>query len=165
MKTKWKVLAIIAAIAVLMASIGSAVAYFSTSAKTSGEQPVSLGTEIEETVTDWTKHVTVSTDQDSFPVYVRVRAFTDSRFMLTYSWSGDDWKDEGDGFYYYSKVLYASESTTELDVNINNIPKDLKEGFDFNVIVIYECTRATDDDGQFITPNWEDAIDLNGGND
>ena len=86
-------------------------------------------------------------------------------FSLTYSWSGDDWKDEGDGFYYYSKVLYASESTTELDVKINNIPKDLKEGFDFNVIVIYECTRATDDEGQLITANWEDVIDLNGGND
>ncbi|MBO4888163.1 MAG: hypothetical protein J5589_07620 [Firmicutes bacterium] len=163
MKTKWKVLAIIAAVAVLIASIGSAIAYFSTSAKTLGEQPVSLGTSIEETVSDWTKHVVVSADEDSFPVYVRARAFTDSRFTLTYSWNGDEWKDGGDGFYYYYKVVNASESTTELNVKINNLPADLKEGFDFNVIVIYECTRATDEDGQPIAANWNDVIDLNGG--
>ena len=84
MKSKWKVLAVVAVVAVLLAAIGSGMAYFTTYASTQGQQPVNLGTEIEESITDWTKHVVIRSNPFSIPVYVRARAFTDGRFTLTY---------------------------------------------------------------------------------
>ena len=168
MKSKWKVLAVVAVIAVLLAAIGSGMAYFTTYARTDGQRPVSLGTEIEETITDWAKHVVIKADQNSFPVYVRAKAFADSRFAVSYTPS-EGWKDGGDGFYYYEKILYAGESTTELLVQIpkeevKKIPEEELKGFEFNVVVVYECTKAIDDEGNIIEPNWEQPIDLSGGN-
>ena len=165
MKTKWKVLAVIAVAAVLIASLGSAISYFTTYATTLGQQPVELGTRIEEEISDWTKHVVITADENSFPVYVRAMAFTDSRFTLTYSWNENEWSKGDKDYYYYSEILYAGQSTTELNVKINNVPTDQLEGVDFNVIVIYECCRATDENGNIIAPNWDKVIDLTGGKD
>ena len=170
MKSKWKVLAVVAVVAVLLAAIGSGMAYFTTYASTQGQQPVNLGTEIEESITDWTKHVVIRSNPFSIPVYVRARAFTDGRFTLTYPQTAG-WTANSDGYFYYDEILYASESTSELQVHIklgdreiNSITnKEELKNLGFNVVVVYECTRATDDNGNVIQPNWDQLIDLSGG--
>ena len=45
-----------------------------------------------------------------------------------------------DGYYYYTPIVNAGETTTILKVLIGNVPEDVKEGDEFNVIVIYETT-------------------------
>jgi hypothetical protein len=80
------------------------------------------------------------------------------------------WTANSDGYFYYDEILYASESTSELQVHIKMGDKEIKDltkeelkNLDFNVVVVYECTRATDDNGNIIQPNWDQLIDLSGG--
>ena len=62
-------------------SVGSAMAYFTTYTQVGGGVSLSLGTTStipEETVEDWTKHVTIQNTGDT-DCFVRVRAFAGSR--------------------------------------------------------------------------------------
>ena len=75
MKNRWKWLAVIAAALVLVASLGSAIAYFTTYAEADGLLPVNLQIDMRERVADMTKTIVIDAEQDALPVYVRVRAF------------------------------------------------------------------------------------------
>jgi len=156
MKNKFKWLGIAAVALVLVASLGSAMSYFTTYAEARGGHILNMETQIEEEVYDWTKHIVITSAENSLPVYVRAKAFAPDYLTLVYS--GTNWTLGDDGFYYYGPVLQNGSQTEELLVQINDIPADVKEGDDFNVVVVYECTRATDLDGEVIEPNWNIAL-------
>ena len=134
----------LALLLVLMSRLGGASAYFTSNAWAKGGRTLKLGSvnEIEETFSAWTKHVTVKAEADSEPVFVRARAFADERVELLILSEDGSWTDGEDGWWYYGPVLSAGESTAELLVKVTKLPEGAVPGTDFNVIVIYECTRA-----------------------
>lgn len=134
------VLVLSAAVTMAGAGVGKAWAYFTTYAEAAGGYTIRLGdrTEITESFTEWTKHVSIASEEDSEPVYIRVRAFCGSQYTLEYS--GEGWSQGADGYYYYSSAVAGGASTAVLDLRINNIPEDPEELERFNVVVIYEST-------------------------
>ena len=126
----------------LAGTVGSVYSYFTTNAEATGSASISLGsrTEVEEDFSAWTKRVAITSKKDSKPVYVRVKAFCGSEYSLTYSDEEGNWTPGSDGYYYYTPIVNAGETTTILKVLIGNVPEDVKEGDEFNVIVIYETT-------------------------
>lgn len=143
---------------VLSVSIQSATAYFTTFAEAKGGEIVQMGgTEIRENFYNWTKHVVISNNEDSQPVYVRARALAGSQYPL--SISGEGWYDGGDGYWYYDALLNAGESTPELIVMIDNLTEDPAEDASFNVVVLYESVLASyNEDGQPY-PDWTEGGD------
>lgn len=141
MKKKNILLAALAVSLTLSAGAGSAWAYFTTYANASGGYTLSLGdkTTVSEDFSSWTKHVVITSQTDSQPVYVRAKAFCGSDYELIYSGS-NKWSPSNDGYYYYSDILNGGASTDALDVKIENIPEEVKDGDSFNVVVIYETT-------------------------
>ena len=77
MKKKNVLLAALAVSLTLSAGAGSAWAYFTTYANASGGYTLSLGakTTVSENFSSWTKHVVITSQADSKPVYVRAKAF------------------------------------------------------------------------------------------
>lgn len=143
MKRKNILLAALAVSLTLSAGAGSAWAYFTTYTDAAGGYTLELGdktTITEEEPTNWTKHVVITSQEDSQPVYVRARAFCGSDYELLYSDGSGKWSPSDDGYYYYSDILNAGESTEMLDIKIENIPEEVKNGDNFNVVVIYETT-------------------------
>lgn len=144
MKKSKMILAAAAVVLPLSVAGGSALAYFTANTTASGGYPVWVGTDtvIEEEFGNWTKHITITNSANSNgggPVYVRAKAFSGDKYSLKYSGSG--WSDGGDGYWYYTDngyVLKPGESTSVLDVKIENVPADEAEKEEFNVIVIYE---------------------------
>ncbi len=73
--------------------------------------------------------------------------------------STDDWILGEDGFYYYQKILNAGETTTDLNIHINGVSTDVDEE-DFNVVVVYECTRVLyDEEGNLLEADWHKTIE------
>ena len=92
---------------------------------------------IEEKFENWSKYVTITSEAGSVPVYVRVKAFAGSTYELKYE--GTEWTyKDADGYWYYNSVLQGGGTTEVLRVGIDNIPVNLKEGMNFNVVVVYE---------------------------
>ncbi len=152
---------------VVCTAVGTAWAYFTTYAEARGGYPIELSEPseptttpeptpspeptppptpptpeeptppVEETFSAWTKHVSI-TNNESFPVFVRARAFCGSTYTLTYTapeggWTGPD----ASGWYEYGP-LEAGASTKKLDIKIGNVPDDPEDGETFNVTVVYE---------------------------
>ena len=142
MKKKTTILAALAVILTLSAASGSAWAYFTTYAQARGSYPIELGdrTTVEEDFSAWTKHVSIKSEPDSEPVYIRVRAFCGAAYQLVYSDTSGKWSPDSDGYYYYSDVVKGGEATDVLDIKIENVPEDVKDPASFNVVVIYETT-------------------------
>lgn len=142
MKKLYLSLAALAMVAVLGAGLGVTWAYFTTYAEAQGGYVLRLGdeTRIEETFTNWTKHVSIVSGEGSEPVYVRARAYCGSAYTLAYSSESEKWEDGGDGFWYYMEVLPGGGTAETLDVRIGGIPadEDLSDGDGFNVVVVYE---------------------------
>lgn len=134
-------IAFLAFVMVMTAGVGKAWAYFTTYASAAGGITITLGdeTEIEEEFSNWEKRVTITSDADSEPVYIRAKAFGSGSYPLTYS--GDGWA-LGDGdYYYYSEIVPGGGETSVLSVKIENVPEaNLENGTMFNVVVIYEST-------------------------
>lgn len=141
MRKKNILLAAMAAALTLSAGVGSAWAYFTTYAEAKGGYTIELGdrTTVEEEFSAWTKHVVVTSEEGSEPVYVRARAFCGSGYSLVYSGS-DRWGPAADGYYYYSDILGGGESTDPLDVRIEDVPAEVDDAAAFNVVVVYETT-------------------------
>lgn len=142
MKKKTVFLTALAVILVLTAAIDSAWAYFTTYAEAKGGHALSLGdeTKVEEDFSSWTKHVSIQSDADSEPVYIRVKAFCGSEYKLVFSDKSGKWSPGADGYYYYSDIVNGGEATAELQVKIENVPEDVTDAESFNVVVIYEST-------------------------
>lgn len=130
-------------------TIESSMAYFTTYTEAEGSQVVSLGasTEIDENVSNKTKHVTVRNTSAENECFVRVKVFSGS--YVTCTPAGTNWTyDEADGYWYYGPTVAPGAETDVLDVSIeidSTKEEDLK---DFNVVVIQECTPVLyDEDG------------------
>ncbi len=151
MKKKSIFLAVFAVVLALSGTAGSAWAYFTTYVGARGMLTLELGDETtidEPKFESWTKHIVVSSDPGSKPVYVRARAFCGSQYSLVYSGS-DKWTPGSDGYYYYSDILNGGEKTEELLVKIENVPEDVADASEFNVAVVYETTPVLyDEDGK-----------------
>lgn len=138
----------LAAVLLVIASVGVTYSYFTTYATAKGtiELPLSEQTTIDETVSNMTKSVTITNtapvdDPTSMTVFVRVKAFSGSTYPLIYE--GDaSWTLGADGYYYYSEPLAPGEVTSKIDVRITGIPEDAPEDMKFNVVVVYETTPA-----------------------
>lgn len=134
-------LVLLALVMVMTAGIGRAWAYFTTYASAKGVIPITLGdkTEIKEEFSRWEKRVTIVSDANSEPVYIRAKAFGSGSYPLVYS--GEGWTIGEDGYYYYNEIVPGGGHTSVLSVKIENVPtEDVEDGTSFNVIVIYEST-------------------------
>lgn len=139
-------------------TIGGASAYFTTYVSAGGSQIVHLGaqTEINEDVSDMTKHISVTNTSQTEECFVRVKIFYGSQLTVTctdQSESGSLWNySEADGYWYYAQPLAAGAETAVLDAKI-----DIPEGFDkseFNVVVVQECTPVIYDDNNNPSADW-----------
>lgn len=142
MKRNAVVLFLLALLLVLGAGIQSAGAYFTTYIVAEGGRQIRLGSQsmITESVSDWTKHVTVTCAEDSEAVYVRAKAFCGSRYTLQYDDEDGLWTPGEGGYYYYDSILQPGKTTVTLHVHIDDVPDDPAEGDQFHVIVVYETT-------------------------
>ena len=141
-------------------STGSAMAYFTTYATAGGGAAISLGftqTVPEETVSSWTKHVSIKNTGDR-ECFVRVKAFAGETYQdaLVYSDASGKWQPGEDGYYYYSDVLPAGSSSGELLIAVSN--QELTA--DFNVIVIQESTPVLYDKDGKPYADWNMVLDL-----
>ena len=138
-------------------SVGSAMAYFTTYTQVSGGVSLSLGTTStipEETVEDWTKHVTIENTGD-IDCFIRVRAFAGSQYQDSLVYSGENWSLAADGYYYYSEILSPGETSGELLIAIDNMESNQS----FNVIVVQESAPVIyDGDGNPIG-DWDHILD------
>lgn len=182
MKKKKIVTTALALLLPVCAGIGSAHAYFTDHvAAAGGGYAIEVGrpdTELEETFSKWTKHVTVK-NTGEIPVYVRVKAFCGDEYYLEVT-ENDDWKAGDDGYYYYvgksredsgAGVLEVGRETpTDPGLNIKillaktdaygdhlPVPDDPDEPGEsrekFNVVVICERTPLQyGDDGGLLSP-------------
>ena len=141
--------------------IHSADAYFTTSTGAAGGRTLQVGSnpDIEEEFSGWIKTVIVSNGEDSQPVYVRARAFGGSAYTLQYQDESGRWTAGEDGYYYYSDIVGAGESTSPLRVGIDGIPE---EGGSFNVAVIYESTPVQYHEDGSPYADWEIRLETLG---
>lgn len=145
----------IAVVLLVSVSVGTALAYFTTYATAKGGHTLEFGpgTEIKEEFAAWTKTITaVNTGETD--CYVRVKAFTGSRFALTYpqhpdfpqSAADSKWSYHAeDGFWYYSDPLPGGQqSQTEEPLKVLiNLPAEFSEKPEkFNVVIVQECTEV-----------------------
>ena len=144
MKKRHMILLLAAVAAVLSASVGGVLAYFTASTTASGSRSLSItapSTHIEEKVVSGTKHVSVVNDQDSQPVFVRVQAFCGKEYELEYSSEGDKWKRKDD-CWVYDQVLEPGSVTEELLIHIKELPSASEGGEHFNIVVTEETSQV-----------------------
>ena len=123
------------------AASGRALAYFTDYVEASGSAPVALSfpnTEIEEEVSNWTKHVVVRNTGDC-DCYVRVAAYA-GRELSFRSEGETGWTPGEGGYYYYGKPLAPGEASDALLIGIT--APGAEDTDDFNVIVVSEHTQA-----------------------
>lgn len=150
MKKNTLILATLALVLVLGAGIGTSMAFFTTYTDAAGGYPLQYSTETVEWMSQWTKHVGITNTSDSGAVLVRAKAeWADG---LTVEISGDGWRDGEDGWWYYDKALERNEKTSDINILIDNVPPDVKDGDSFHVVVTTECTPAT------ANPNWNRIV-------
>ena len=139
---------LVAVVLVAGGSVSRAWSYFTTYAVARGGHQLHFGdeTEINEEFDSWTKHISIASDADSTPVFVRVKAFTRSDYqenLKYYPAEDGTWYDGGDGYWYCSSLLLGGQATPVIDVKLENAPKvDDPEAAGFNIVVIYEKTPA-----------------------
>lgn len=134
-------------------SVGTALAYFTTYSTAEGSVSMDMGftqTEVEETVDSDGKHVTVRNIGD-YDCFVRARVFAEVEVGYE---AGDGWSLGGDGYWYYSQVLGAGESTSELLITYE-FPED---GEAFDIIVVQECAPVLYDEGGNAYADWDYAV-------
>ncbi len=146
---------------ILSMCIAPAMAYFTANTEAEGAVPITLGDreEIDEDFDDWVKHVTITSEKDSEPVFIRAKVFYSVASGLTVSISGSGWSLGEDGYYYYSEIVKAEQSTSVLDVAIGNIPQNAEEGDEFNVIVIYESAPVRYEPDGTAYADWDHVLD------
>lgn len=142
MKKNHMILLIAAVLAVLTASVGGALAYFTASSSAMGQRSLSIQkptTHVEETVVSGTKHVSVVNDENSQPVFVRVRAFCGEEYQLETSSQDENWVEAGE-FWAYRQVLQPGSSTPELLIHIKELPAVNDGEEHFNIVVVEETS-------------------------
>lgn len=142
---------VLLAFVVLSPQLPSVMAYFTANTRVKGGYTIHQGatTSIDESFSNWTKHVTI-TNQKGVPVYVRARAY--SAFELQYKGAG--WQGREDGWYYYQSPVEEGKTTGALDVKIEKRPV-AEEETSFNVVVVYESTPVQYDASGNPYADWE----------
>lgn len=138
-------LACVAVSAVLVASAGEALGYFTTYARAEGGYTLELRdqtTTVEEEFANWTKSVSVANTGDA-ACFVRVRAYAGSQYALAYSDEQGAWSPGADGYWYCATPVEPGAATPVLQVRITvpDVPEGQKPA-DFNVVVVQESTPA-----------------------
>lgn len=173
MKKYKKIFAMSAAAFALLGAltIEDSMAYFTTYVSAEGSQIVSMGsrTEIQEDVTNMTKHIVLENISDAehqSDCYVRVRVFHGGGITVSYGEpeGNSNWYDGNDGYWYYRPILPTGEKTTQLDVKIDttglleeNVPEGEEAAYikdKFNVIVVQECTPVRYREGGEAYADW-----------
>lgn len=163
-------LACLALALTLSLSIGGVMAYFTTYAVAKGGVALDLGfseTKIDEKVVNGQKEL-VLTNTGDFECYVRLKALTGDAYKDTITYSEPDgagkWTPGADGFYYYSDIVAAKASTTQINVGftlpVDGDPTDEEVPADFNVIIIQECTPVLYDENGNPYANWNVKADV-----
>lgn len=162
MKRNTFLLLVLAIVMVVSASIGTAWAYFTVSDGAEGSQTVGLAggsSTVTETFDSWTKHVVVTNDEGSAPVYVRAKAFYGDEYDVTMTGSEGWTAADADGWYNYSGILNGGEATTELLLRIDGAPESAEVGDSFNIVVVYETTPVQHDASGNAYADWNVSLD------
>ncbi len=187
-RIRTSLLTAVAVMMIMSAAMGTAWAYFTTYATARGGVTIALGHEdkIKESFSNWTKSLTITSEGDSVPVYLRARGYC-ADYDLIYK--GTNWVDGGDGWWYYDGILYPRPAgAKDEDLKVPNgvadtlnveIVKDKtvekpehpdtgtmsghKEDDTFNVIVVYESTEVQYDDNgnelSAVNADWHRKVD------
>ena len=150
--TKRKTLLVsIVTVLMLLVTITPALAYFTTYVRVPGEKPVHLGEKvrIKEDGEDF-KHVVLTADEDSDPVFVRIAVFAPTEIEKVLEIEGKNWKKNG-YYYEYELPLYAGESA-EINIKIPDGTEIDRETFD--VVVLYEYVPALMDADGNLYADW-----------
>lgn len=155
MKKKNLILAVLAVVLVLCASIGAASAYFTTYADAKGGYVIQMNYQsvIDESVEGNVKTVRIYNDRTgetgTKPIFVRTRVFSGSDSTLTFDYDSKDWsmtevvKDQEYLFDYQSALFSGDSPTSELKINVNVADgADVKPGDPIDVIVTCESVPA-----------------------
>ena len=96
--------------------------------------------------------ITVTCKEETYiyNAYNMVRAFYPEDIGIeSVTYETGTWAPGGD-YYYYQQILYAGGSTAPIDIKIAAEGEEAQKLHDFNFVVVYECVRATDDEGEVI---------------
>ena len=154
---------LLAVLMILGISVGATFAYFTDYDILRGSAALNMNNskEIVEEVTSTTKTVSIKSSDDSADSVVRLLIYGPDGMKVTPE-APSDWSkfDYGDGSYayYYTKVLKAGQSTSNVVASVADIPKtaDLAE---FEIIVLQESMIAeTGDDGYIVAPDGWDGF-------
>lgn len=180
MKKRDMILAVLAVILVLSASIGAALAYFTSYAEARGGYVVHMGyeTEIEENVEGNVKTIRITntagpgTDEGTYPVFVRVKVYHGSDCTIKVP-AATNWKEENEetgSVWYYTVPLYTGETTEALEISISVAAgAEVKAGDPIDVIVTYESVPAvfnahsesnSDDNSPDMATSWANAAEI-----
>ena len=145
---------LIAALAVLTlaVSVPSALSYFSTYTRVEGERPIKLGEKVnvEESGDGSVKHIKLTADEESSPVFVRLAIFVPTSVEPYLVYEDEGWTKRGN-YYEYDTVLFAGQSA-EFEVKLQDDAPIERDSFD--LIVIYEYTPAMLDDAGDYYADW-----------
>ena len=167
MKKRELILTLLVFTLIIDMGIQPAFAYFTTYATAEGQLTVNLGdtTKITESFSDWTKHVVISNEEGSEPVFIRARViYTGLNGENGFTATGEGWTEEIGGWYYYGSsdssmtILPGGRSTSELTVAITDIPENPEDGTSFSVIVLYESTPVRYNQNRQPYADWDAAI-------
>ena len=149
---------LLAVLMILGISVGATFAYFTDYDILRGSAALNMknSKEIVEDVTDTTKTVSIKSSDDSADSVVRLLIYGPDGMKVTPD-TPSDWAkfDYGDGShaYYYTKVMKAGESTSNVVASVADIPKTA-DLLDFQIIVLQESAIAeVGDDGYIVAPD------------
>ena len=167
MKNTKLLLALLAVILVLSASIGPALAYFTTYTVAEGKKPVNVvpdTTITEPKPTTQTKKEITITNSGNAPCFVRVKVFARSELSLSIqsgtNWTGGSYDDNlGCWVFNYENVLMTEapeNKTSTLTIGISGSLPDTVT--DYNIAVVYESTTAIWRNNQYETDWTQDVV-------
>lgn len=113
------VLGVVLAVLVCGMNIGSAWSYFTANASVEGALTIKVtpDTDITEEWDDGTKHVVITNNENSVPVFVRAKVYANPKYIDTIA--GTNWVGpRDDGWVYYTEVVEPGSQTEELLVKI-----------------------------------------------
>ena len=84
-----------------------------------------------------------------------MRAFAGAQYQDSLVYSGEDWSQAADGYYYYSQILSPGETSGELLIAIDNMDREQS----FNVIVVQESAPVIYDENGNPTGDWDHILD------
>lgn len=152
-----KRLVLIAMALILISGIAvkPAIAYFTDTVSTEGMLEVKLGdselTPMEDNVENMIKTIAITNTGD-YDVFVRAAAIIPDGITVTMQ-DSSGWTKGGDGYYYYSSIVAVGETTSKLNLKIDN-----GELTDFNVVIVQEATKVEYDEAGNPVADWDSAV-------